>query len=75
MEALSRVSALFVFDDFGAGPFGPDHELLDGGGSKGIGGGNQDLFAGGGGFGGQFPDGGGFADAVDPHDHGDPGPG
>jgi hypothetical protein len=48
------IGSFLVFDDFGAGSLGPDHELFDGGGAKGVGGGDQDLFAGSRGFGGQF---------------------
>ncbi len=67
------VGVLLVFDDLDAGALGPDGELLDGGGSEGIAGGEDDFFVLGGEVGGEFGDGGGFAGAVDAGDHDDGG--
>ena len=58
-------------DHGGAGSLGPYAQLFDGGGPEGVGGADIDFLAGLGELGGQFADGGGFADAVDADDHDD----
>ena len=66
IEGKARgIRSLRARDNRRFGPLAPDLQLLDGGGAKGIAGGQHHLAAFGGEFGRQFADGGGLAGPVD----------
>src|SRR5690606_7647639 len=65
------VAALLSLDEIAADPFGPDRELVDGGGTKRVGGDHRHALAVVLEAVGDFGDRGGFAGAVDADDHDD----